>query len=499
MSETSNSPNRASTEQIGSTGRWLVLVVVSVAFLMVELDITIVNVALPSIQDDLDFSRADLQWVVNAYLLLFGGFVLLAGRVADLFGRKSMFMAGIALFGLGSLLSALAPSAALLVVGRALQGLGGAALAPTGLSLLTTTFTDPNERTRALGVWTFILTASVAIGLALGGVITGALSWRWIFVINIPVVVLLLVAAPRLLPRSPGARGHGFDLPGAVLSTAGPALLVYALAEVPAWGWDSARTVGLLIAGAAILAALGVVERRSRSPLIRLGIFRIRSVTVGNLSFLLTSSAMFGAYFFGTLYVQEVLGYEPLLAGLALLPLAAGILGGVSAAEPLIRRLGVRTVGAGGLAVGVIGTVVLTRISVEAAYAWPFLPGLFLLSLGIGLSIVTLTFLATFGVSEQDAGLASGLYTAVSYLGGSLGLAILSTIAASRTASILVDTPDAQLAALVGGYRAAYLTVAILLGAAALLILILLRHRHLAAPEISQPATKSTRDEPHRQ
>jgi MFS family permease len=242
-----------------------------------------------------------------------------------------------------------------------------------------------------------------------------------------------------------------------------------------------------------------VIERRSRSPLIRLGIFRIRFVTVGDLSFLLTSSAMFGAYFLGTLYLQVVLEYRALMVGLALLPLAAGILAGVTAAEPLVRRLGLRTVGVGGLAVGIAGTALLTRISVDAAYVWPFLPGLFLLSVGIGLSLVTLTVLATSGVPAEQAGLASGLYTAVGYLGGALGLAILSTIAASRTQSILADTPDAQLPALVSGYRAAYLAVAILLGAAAALLLAFLQRRHLAALELSPPSNSrrpATTDDP---
>jgi EmrB/QacA subfamily drug resistance transporter len=421
MPQASRVPESATAGHISAGRRWLVLGLVSFGFLMVELDITIVNVALPSIQRDLGFSRSDLQWVINAYLLLFGGLVLLAGRAADLLGRKPMFMAGIAVFGLGSAVSAVAPSAAPLVVGRALQGLGGAMLAPTGLSLLTTTFTDPRERTRALSVWTLILTGSVAIGLALGGVITDILSWRWIFVINLPVAALLLLVAPRLLPRPPAGAGHTIDLAGAVLGTAGPALLVYGLVNTPDWGWGSGRTAGLLVGGVAVLAILGAVERRVRHPLIRPEIFRIRSVTVGDLSFSLTSSAMFGAYFFGTLYVQQVLGYEPLLAGLALLPLAAGILGGVTAAEPLIRRLDIRAVAVGGLGVGVIGTVLLTGISVEASYAWPFLPGLFLLSLGIGLTIVTLTVLATSGVPQEDAGLASGLYTAFSYGGGASG------------------------------------------------------------------------------
>lgn len=462
-----------------SPRRWLVLVIVSVAFLIVELDITIVNVALPSIQTDLRFPRADLQWVVNAYLLTFGGFVLLAGRAADLLGRKHLFLAGVAVFGIGSALSAVAPSMTILVIGRALQGLGGAMLAPTGMSLLTTTFTDPQERTRALGVWTFILSGSVAIGLTAGGVITDVLSWRWIFVINLPVVILLLALAPRFLPMTPRTSSRGFDLIGAILSTLGPAALIFALSNAPEWGWRSERTIGLLAASITFMLPLVVVEQRRASPLIRLGIFRIRFVTIGNLSFLLTSSAMFGAYFFSTLYLQEVLGYGPLKAGLALLPLAVGILAGVSGSEPLVRRLGLRAVTITGLVCGVAGALMLSFITVDADYVWPFLPGLFLLSIGIGLAIVALTFIATSGVSADEAGLASGLYTTVSYVGGALGLAVLSTIAASRTDHVLASIPNAKLAALTSGYRAAYLTVALLMGAAAVLIATLLRRRHL--------------------
>lgn len=470
MSETS-SPVGAATEAEG-TGRrrWLVLAIVSVAFLMVELDITIVNVALPSIQRDLGFSATGLQWVVNAYLLAFGGFVLLAGRVADLVGRKPMFLAGITLFGLGSAMSALAPSASVLVIGRALQGLGGSALAPTGMALLTTSFPNPRERTRALSVWTFVLTGSVAIGLALGGLLTGALAWPWIFAINIPVAVLVVVAAPVVLPRTAGSRIEGFDVVGAVLSIAGPAVLIYALSNAPERGWDSAHTLASLVAATLALALLAVVEHRSRHPLIRPSIFRIRTVTIGNLAFLLSSSAMFGAYFFGTLYLQEGLGYGPLLAGVALLPLAVGIVGGVSTAEPLIRRFGLRAVGVTGLSLGVLGALLLTQIPDTAGYYWPFMPGLFVLSVGIGLSIVTLTFLATSGVPTDQAGLAAGLYTAVSYLGGALGLAVLSTIAATTTTSP---------ADLVRGYRTAYLAVAIVLALAAVLIPLFLRRHHL--------------------
>lgn len=491
MPEASTPPGAGAVPpRTAASRRWLVLLLVSLAFFMVELDITIVNVALPTIEEELGFARADLPWVINSYLLFFGGFLLLAGRLADLFGRKPLFMTGLALFGLGSAVNAVAPSPVALVLGRALQGLGGAVLAPTGLATLTTTFTEPRERTRALAVWSFILTGSVAIGLTLGGVLTDAWSWRWIFAINLPVAALGLVAAPRLLPRVPGDAGpRTLDLPGVVAVVAGPAVLVYALANAPAWGWGSARTVGLLVAGALILATLGVVERASRAPLVRPGIFRIRSLTVANLSFLLLSCGLFGMFYFSSLYVQQVLGYRPLPAGLALLPLAAGVIGGVTSAQQLIPRLGARAVAAGGLVIGAAGGALLARVPAAGGYAWPLLPGMLVLALGVGAAMVTLTLLATSGVPEPEAGLASGLFTAVSYLGGALGLATLSTVATARTANVLADTPGAGAAALVEGFRAAYLVSALLLGAAALLIVLLLRRHHLTA--VDQPGTGS--------
>lgn len=461
--------------------RWVVLMVVSMAFFVVELDITVVNMALPSIQRELGFSVGDLQWVINAYLLFFGGFLLLAGRMADLLGRKPMFMAGTVVFGFGSAISAVAPSAVAMVVGRALQGLGGALLTPTGLSTLTTTFTDTRERARALAVWTFIQTGSVALGLAAGGIIT-ELSWRWVFIINIPIAVAVLLAAPAVLPRSERATAERrFDLAGALAVTTGSALLIYALANSSGRGLG--LTVALLAAALVVLALLIVIELRSRTPLIRLSIFRVRTLAVGNLSFFLASSALFGMFYFSSLYVQDVLNYRPLPAGMALLPLAAGVLAGVFLAQKTLGRFGLRAVGTAGLAVAMVGALFLAAISAGGGYLWPFLPGLVLLSFGLGLSMVSLTLLATSGVPESDAGLASGVFTAVSYIGGAVGLAVLSSIAAVRTGTAAT--------ALIDGFRAAYLTAAVLLGAAALVLVTLVRQRHLSSFPTSESSAAS--------
>lgn len=466
--------------------RWLVLVIVSLGMFVVELDTTVVNIALPSIQHALKFSDASLQWVINAYLLCFGGFLLLAGRLSDRVGGKRMFLAGMLAFGVGSAMNALTPSAAVLVIGRALQGLGGATLMPTTLSTINTTFTDPDERSRALGVWTAIQVGSVALGLILGGVITSELSWRWIFTINIPIAIVAFLGAVQFVPDLRAkARDSGFDLAGAVTITAGLGLVVYALSAAPGWGWGAGSTVGLLVAGAVLVLGFVLIEWRTRRPMVPLGIFRIRPLAAGNIGFLFTSAGMYGMFFFSSLYVQDVLGYSALRSGVALLPLTMGVLVGAGGSQPLIKLLKVRVVALIGLAVGVIGVLLLTRITVGGAYATGFLPGLFVAAVGLGLAMVPFTMMATSGVPESDNGLASGLYTATSYTGGAVGLAVLSTIAAGRTAHLLHGAVSAsmpaRLAALVGGYHYAFVTAAILLGGAAVLIVGWLRRKDVAA------------------
>lgn len=482
-SVSSVSPSRSPAGRASPSPPWIVLVIVSLGMLMVELDTTVVNIALPSIQRALGFSARDLQWVINAFLLCFGGFMLLAGRAADLLGRKRLFVTGMLAFGAGSALAGAAPSAGLLLAARVLQGLGGAMLSPTALSILTTTFTDPAERNKAMGVWGSIQAGGVALGLILGGIITDTLSWRWIFFINLPIAAVALAGALRYVPESAGrAPGHRLDMPGAVTITAALAALTYVLTNGRAWGWGSARTAGLLAAAAVLLAGFVAIEFRSRSPLVRPGIFRLRTLSVGNAGFMLTSSGMFGMFYFSSLYVQEVLGYSPLRSGLALLPLTIGVLGGAGLAQLLIQRAGLRVTTVSGLIIGAAGGLVLTRISVHGDYFAVFLPGLLVLALGIGLSMVPFTLLATTGVAEDEAGLASGLYTTVSYIGGAVGLAGLSALAIAGTASRHVGGgPQARLAAQVSGYHVAFFSSAVLLAAGALLIVALVRRRHVSA------------------
>jgi EmrB/QacA subfamily drug resistance transporter len=464
------------------TNRWLVLVVVCLAQFMVVLDATIVNVALPSIQHGLDFSPADLQWVINAYTLVFGGFLLLGGRAADLVGRKRLFVAGIAVFTVASLVNGLAQSSGMLVAGRALQGLGGALVAPAALSIITTTFPSPAERTRALGVWSAIAAGGGAFGLLLGGILTDLLSWQWIFFVNVPVGLATLAAAWRFVPESRVEGAHrSFDLAGAVTVTGGLVLLVYAIVKAQAFGWGSAQTLALGATAIALLGAFVAIERRSRAPLIRLSIFRIRAITAANIVMLLVASGMFAMFFFASIYVQEVLGYSPLKAGFAFLPMTLGIVVGAGIAQQLIRRVGVRAVAVGGIALAATGMALMTRVPVDGSYAGDLLPGLLPMAIGMGLTFVPITLLGTSNVEADDAGLASGLFNTAQQVGGALGLAVLSTLAASRTAS--AGSAD-RLGALVEGYHVAFGVGAAMLGTAALLLVALLRRRDVTALDV---------------
>jgi len=464
--------------------RWLVLAIVCLAQFMVVLDATIVNIALPSIQHGLSFSDADLQWVINAYTLVFGGFLLLGGRAADLLGRKRLFIAGVVVFSLASLINGFAQSSGMLIAGRALQGLGGALVSPAALSIIMTTFPGTQERTRALGVWSAIAAGGAASGLLLGGVLTDLLSWEWIFFVNVPVGLGAIAAALRVVPESRDASAHRtFDVAGATTVTGGLVVLVYAIVKAQEYGWGSGRTLAMLGVSAALLAAFVAIERRSTAPLVRLDIFRNRTLTAANVAMMLVASGMFSMFFFASLYVQEVLGYSPLKAGLAFLPVSLGIVIGAAIAQSAIGRFGPRAVGVAGLSLATAGMVWLTGLPVDGSYAGDLLAGLFPMSIGMGLVFVPVTLMATAGVSAQDSGLASGLLNTSQQVGGALGLAVLSTLSADRTTSLLGDG-TARATALVEGWHVAFTGGAVVLALAASFLVVLLRRRHLAVVDV---------------
>ncbi len=472
---------------------WLVLVIACLAQFMVVLDATVVNIALPSVQRGLHFSAANLQWVVNGYTLIFGGFLLLGGRAADLLGRKRLFIAGVVLFSAASLLNGVAQSSGMLIVGRGLQGLGGALVSPAALSIVTTTFTDGDDRTKALGVWSAIAAGGAAVGLLVGGILTDVASWRWVFFVNVPVGIATVVLALRYVTESRmDVARRSYDIAGAVAVTGGLVVLVYAIVKAQAYGWGSTRTLGLGAIAVAMLAAFLVIESRSAAPLMRLGIFRIRTLAVADSALLLVASGMFGMFFFASLYVQEVLGYSPLRAGLAFLPVSAGIIVGAGLAQQLIKRFGVRTVSIAGISLATAGMVVLTQLPVHGSYAGNLLVGLLPMSIGMGLTFVPITLLGTSGVKAEDAGLASGLFNTAQQVGGSLGLAILSSLAASRTSSLLSGSGSHGLAATVSarvsGYHVAFVAAAIMLAIAAGLMAFVLRRAHIREIELELAA-----------
>jgi EmrB/QacA subfamily drug resistance transporter len=476
-------PAAATLAERPPTNRWLVLVLVCFAQFMVVLDATITNVALPSIQEDLAFSATDLQWVVNGYTLLFGGFLLLGGRAADLFGRKRLFMAGLALFSVASLLCGLATSSETLIVARALQGLGAALLSPAALSIITTTFDGP-DRTKALGVWGAIAAGGGAFGLLLGGVLTESLSWEWIFFVNVPIGLAAAVASWRLVPESRLAvRTGGFDLPGAALATAGLVLLTYAIVKSEAWGFGDVRTIGLASLALALLAGFLAVEQRHRAPLVRLGIFRVRTLAAANASMLLVAGGLFAFFFFGSLYLQQVRGYDALETGIAFLPMTAGIVIGSGLASVLIKRFGVKPVLVGGLSVAALGMLWMTTLTPESSYAGGLLPGLALLALGMGNTFVPLTLTATANLGADDQGVASGIFNTSQQVGGALGLAILSTVAAETTRGAVADAgsaaalPAVRAEALVDGFTTAFTVGAVFMVVGAVLAAVWLRRR----------------------
>jgi EmrB/QacA subfamily drug resistance transporter len=469
--------------------RWLVLVLVCIAQFMVVLDATVVNVALPSIQEDLDFSASSLQWVVNAYTLAFGGFLLLGGRAADFVGRKRLFIIGVIVFTVASLLNGLATSSEALIAFRALQGLGAAMVSPAALSIITTTFKDGPERTRALSVWAAIAVGGAAVGLLLGGVLTEYLSWEWAFYVNVPVGIAAVLLSLRYVPESRVAT-QGVDVLGAVSVTAGLTLLVYAIVRTQDYGWLSVETLGLAAAAAALLAVFVVTELRSKAPLVRLGIFRKRSLTSANIAMLAVAGGMFAVFYFASLYVQGILGFTPVEAGLAFLPLTAGIILFSGLAQPLIARVDVRWVAMIGMATAAVGLVLLSMAPVDGSYAADVLPGLLVMSAGLGFTFVPLTLIATTNVRDEDAGLASGLFNSSQQIGGALGLAILSTVAASTTTDALPAgrTPSSleQASALVDGYQMAFAVGAGLMIVGVIVTALFIRRRDVAAIQATE-------------
>ena len=448
---------------------WTILVLVCVAQFMVILDASIVNVALPTIGNALNFSESNLPWVLNAYVLTFGGFLLLGGRLADFLGRRRVFMFGLVLFALASLAGGLATSAGQLVAARAVQGLGGAILSPAALSILITTFPDGAERNKALGIWGAIAGSAGAVGVLLGGVLTEGLGWEWVLWVNVPIGVIAAAVAPMIIgeSRSETERRH-FDIAGAVSITAGLSLLVYAVLEANHAGWGSVRTIALLAASAALIAGFVAIERRSSAPLVPFRIFRLRTLTGANVVGLLLGASLFSMFYFISLYMQQVLGYSAIKAGVSYLPLAIMIIISAGIASQLVTRVGFKPVLAAGMVLIALGLVWFSQISVHGSYAADILGPSLLAGLGLGFAFVPVTIAAVAGVSDSDSGLASGLINTSQQVGGAVGLAVLAAVSTSVTGSSRAP------AVLTNGFQEAFFTGAgfAVLGLVATLLLI---------------------------
>ena len=457
--------------------RWLALIVLCCGNLMIVLDSTIVNVALPSIQDSLGFSQTSLAWVVNAYLLTFGGCLLLGGRLGDLFGQRRLFLIGISIFTVASLACGLAGSQAVLIGARAVQGVGGAIVSAVALSLIMTLFTEPAERAKAMGVFGFVLSGGGTIGVLMGGVLTDVLSWHWIFLVNIPIGVIVYAVCLRLVPggRVPGAGGGRLDLGGAVTVTSSLMLAVYAIVNANDAGWGSTQTLGLLAAAAALMGVFLLIESRVEAPLMPLRLYRLRNVTTANGVAVLWAAAMFAWFFLSALYLQRVLGYSPLQVGLAFLPTNL-IMGAMSLglSAKIVMRFGIRLPLTVGLVLAAIGLALFARAPVDGTFVVDVLPSMVLLALGAGMAFNPLLLAAMSDVAQEESGLASGVVNTAFMMGGALGLAVLASLAARRT-DTLTASGDSQLVALTGGYHAAFLAGALFALAAAALGGLLLR------------------------
>jgi EmrB/QacA subfamily drug resistance transporter len=471
---TNGTPHR----QISRLNPNAVLAVVAVAQFMVILDASIVNVALPTIKRDVGFSEQSLSWILNAYTLTFGGFLLLGGRLADRLGRRRLFMAGIALFSLASLVCGLSQSEGELLVARGAQGLGGAMVSPAALSIILTTFAEGRERNRALAVWGAIAGAGGAVGLLLGGVLVEALSWRWVFFVNVPIGAVVLALAPRIIPesRSEAMAKSGYDVEGAVAATLGTTALVFTLIKADSWGWTSGRTIIGLIVAAVVIAAFVVIERRHEDPLVPLRIFSNRSLSASNATLLVMVAALFAMFFFVTLYLQQVLGFSALKTGVAYLPLSLTLIGASAVASRFVDRFTPKPILVAGLLISTVGFVFLTSVSGHGDYGSHVVPAMIILGIGFGMAFVPVTIAGTSGVAAEDSGLASGLLNTTQQVGGSLGLAILSSVATSRTTSAL-HTGLALPAALTHGFKGAFVVGAVLCAMGAVFTIVLLPGR----------------------
>jgi EmrB/QacA subfamily drug resistance transporter len=468
--------------------KWFGLALLGAVQFMVVLDIAIVNVALPSIQTDLEFSQANLQWVISAYALVFGGFLLLGGRTADILGRRRVFMAGLILFSVGSLLCGLAWSEASLIGARAIQGLGAATISPAALAILMTTFAEGRERNIALGVWGAVGGFGAAAGVLLGGILTDALSWEWIFFVNIPVGVVAVLLAPVLLRESRDTHVKSFDALGAVLVTAGLTGLVLGITQGHQWGWSSGRTIGVFVASAALLLGFVGWEKRVDEPLMRFGILRTKTVLGANVSGFILGTALFSMFLMLTLYMQQVLGYSAMKTGVAYLAVAGTSIIWANVAAALVNRVGVRPLIAGGMALLAVGMLLFTQVPVDGSYAANLLPGFLIIAVGLAFCFVPISIAALAGVNRAEAGIASGLINTSQQIGGAVGIALLSTIAITRTENE-VASGTAVPEAMTSGFQLAFWvgTAIALVGVVAALVLI----RQEEVESVPEPALEA--------
>jgi EmrB/QacA subfamily drug resistance transporter len=461
--------------------RWFALILLCFAQFIVVIDAAIVNVALPSIGDGLGFSQENLAWVVNAYVLTFGGFLLLGGRMADLLGRRRVFLAGLVLVAVASLAAGFSANEGQLIAARAAQGLGAAIISPSALSIITTTFSDGAERNRALGAWGAVAGLGGAAGVLFGGILTDGLGWEWVLWINVPVALVVAALTPPLVAesRSESETRH-FDAAGAVSVTAGLSVLVYALVDATEAGWGSTQTLGLLALSAALIAAFIAIELRSQSPLVPFRIFRLRTLTGANVVGLLVGASLFSMFFFITLYMQQVLGYSAIKAGLSYLPLALMIIVASGIASQLVTRVGFKPVLIAGMTFIVVALVWFSQVSVGGGFVTDILGPSLVAATGLGFAFVTTTIAAVSGIRDQESGLASGLINTSQQIGGALGLAVLATIANSRTDDVVASSggdPSALTNALTEGFQSAFLGGAAIAALGLVLTLVLIRGR----------------------